>query len=64
MNEPKPQVKLVGQDGNAFAIIGRCMSALKEAGASEEHIQTFHDEATSGDYDNVLTTAMKYCEVE
>jgi hypothetical protein len=62
--EPKPTVKLVGEDGNAFAIIGACQRALRRAGCSAAHIDAFRKEAMSGDYDNVLQTAMKYCEVE
>jgi len=57
-------VTLVGEDGNAFSIIGRVSRALKRAGADREYVSKFQDEATSGDYDNVLQTAMKYAEVE
>jgi len=59
----KPIVKLVGEDGNAFAIIGRVSKALKRAG-QEENSKAFMKEAMSGDYDGVLQAAMKYCEVE
>jgi hypothetical protein len=61
--EPKPQVTLVGQDGNALFIIGKCGNALRRAKCSKAHIDKFQEEAMSGDYDNVLRTAMKYCEV-
>ncbi len=62
MIEPKtkPYVKLIGEDGNAFAIIGRISKALKQAGADGEYIRKFHEEAMSGNYDKVLQTAMKY----
>ena len=59
----KPKVKLVGEDGNAFSVIGRCCRALKEAGYSEAQVKAFTDEATSGDYSNVLATAMAWCDV-
>lgn len=32
----KPEVKLVGQDGNVFSIIGRCRRALIKAGQHDE----------------------------
>jgi len=60
----KPTVKLVGKDGNAFAIMGRVKNALKRAGADEEYIKKYLDESMAGDYDNLLATAMKYAEVE
>ena len=65
MNETKkkPAVKLIGEDGNAFAIIGKCKQALKKAGMHDE-AEAFVKEATSGDYNGVLATAMKYCEVD
>ena len=59
----KPKIKLLGTDGNAFAILGKCMSALKDAGKSEAEIQEFRKEATSGDYDNLLCTCAKYFEI-
>ena len=62
-NLPKPRVKLVGRDGNAFAILGSCASALRKAGWKKEEIDAFHREATSGDYDNLLMTATKHCDV-
>ena len=64
MKYEKPTVKLVGEDGNAYAIIGRCMKALKKAGYSPEYINKYVDESTSGDYDNLLQVAHKYCDVE
>lgn len=59
----KPTVKLCGENGNAFYIIGACVKALKRAGMDKE-AEEFKKEAMAGDYDNLLQTAMKYCEVE
>ena len=59
----KPRVKLIGEDGNVFNILGRVKSALREAGMDTE-ADAFLKEATSGDYQNVLRCAMKYCDVE
>ena len=33
---PRPRVKPVGRDGNAFTIMGICSAALRKAGASEQ----------------------------
>lgn len=60
---PDVKVRLVGEDGNAFAIIGRVSGALRRAGhtnASKE----FADEAMTGDYNHVLRTVMAYVSVE
>lgn len=56
-------VQLVGTDGNAFAIIGKVRTALREAGASPDEIDDFTTEATSGDYNHVLQTAMRWVRV-
>jgi len=59
----KPEVELVGQDGNAFAIMGRVSKALRKAGADEEYVKEYQYESMSGDYNNLLRVAMKYVEV-
>lgn len=64
MEKTKPTVVLQGSDGNAFYLIGKCVKALKRAGYSKEEVAKFTEEAKSGDYDNVIQTAMKWCEVE
>ncbi len=56
----KPKVKLVDTDGNAFAILARCMKAAKRAGWSQEKLTSFQKEATSGDYDHLLQTVLKH----
>lgn len=58
-NEGKVPCKLLGEDGNAFAIIGRVTRALRENGQADR-IADFQEEATSGDYENLIATAMKY----
>ena len=54
------EVQLVGNDGNAFAIIGKVGRALREANVEDKEIKLFYQEAMSGDYDNVIRTAMKW----
>ena len=56
-------VKLIGEDGNAFLIIGRVSKALRRGGYGNL-VDEFQKEATSGDYDHVLATCMKYVEVD
>jgi len=60
----KPKVELVGYDGNAFAILGRCRKAARRAGMTPEEINEFTNEATSGDYDHLLTTVMKWFDTD
>lgn len=57
------EVELTGHDGNAMAIIGRCRQAMRRARVDPKVIEEFTTEAMSGDYDHVLQTCMKYCEV-
>ncbi len=57
-------VPLVGTDGNAFSILGRVCTALREAGYDEDFIDGYLEQATSGDYDNLLQVTMTYVEVE
>lgn len=60
---PKVEVRLSGEDGNAFFIIGRTSAALRRAGVSQEEITAYREEAESGDYDNVLQTTMRWVSV-
>lgn len=60
---PEIEVELLGEDGNAFAILGTVRRALRRAGVSEEERAAFMAEATSGDYDHLLQTVMAWVEV-
>jgi len=59
----KPRVKLVGQDGNAFAILGKVKRALIKAGMHEE-AERYIQEATAGDYSNLLAVTQRYVDVD
>jgi len=59
----KPTVKLSGESGNVFYIIGVTMKALQRCGAPQKVIDNYQAEATSGDYDHALQTTMKYVDV-
>lgn len=60
----KPVVKLIGADGNAFAILGKVIQAMKRAGYPESTIAEYKTKATAGDYDHLLAVTMEYVEVE
>ena len=60
---PEVHIQLTGEDGNAFMILGLVQRALRDAGVSEEEVSQFHAEATSGDYDHVLVTCMRWVDV-
>jgi hypothetical protein len=57
---PDVQVQLSGEDGNAFAILGRPAGALRQAGLPQEEIDDYFAEATSGDYEHLLQTTMRW----
>ncbi len=59
----RPEVELIGNDGNAFSILGNCSRELKRAGNDQSVVDAFMEEAMSGDYGHVLATASAYCEV-
>jgi hypothetical protein len=53
-------VQLSGEDGNAFAILGRTTRALRQAELAQAEIDQYYAEATSGDYDHLLQTTMRW----
>ncbi len=59
---PDVKVRLVGTDGNAFAVLGKVRRAMERAGHGDR-VKEFFAEATSGDYDHLLGTAMKWVDV-
>ncbi len=61
---PNITVKLVGRDGNAFVILGLCKQAMRRAKVPASEIAEFVKEATSGNYDHLLSTCMNWVCVE
>lgn len=57
---PEVSVALSGEDGNSMMIIGRVRRAMKRAGVPAEDIAAYTNEATSGSYDDVIQTTMRY----
>ena len=58
----KVDCPLIGEDGNAFFIMGRLDKALQRAGASPEYRKAVQDDMTSGDYDHLLAVAIRETE--
>ncbi len=63
MSEERPVLELVGQDGNAFNVLGLARRAARNAGWSKEKIEAFLNEAMAGDYNHLLATCMDNFEV-
>lgn len=61
---PEINVPLVGEDGNAFSILGRVKRLMRRADLPDSEWEAFHTEATSGDYNNLLMTVMRWFEVD
>ena len=60
---PDVSVQLTGTDGNAFALLGKVRQALMRAQVDPQDVERFNDEATSGDYDDLLATCMRWVDV-
>ena len=59
----KPKVKWVGEDGNVFAIMGRCSRALKEAGMADKAKEMRERVMNgAGSYDEALCIMQEYVE--
>ena len=56
----KPKCKLVGTDGNIFALAGRAASALKKAGLKDKASEMTTDVFASGSYDAALGIILDY----
>ena len=61
---PRAKVRMVGEDGNAFAILGRTRRALQNAGASPDDVAEFLREATAGNYGELLATVTRWVDAE
>ena len=60
---PHILVELTDMEGNAFIILGRCKDAARDSGLAPEEVATFIAEATSGDYEHLLQTTMRWFSV-
>ena len=57
---PEVQFQITDADPNAFGIMGLAQKAARKAGLTKDQIEEYIEEATSGDYNNVISTTMKY----
>lgn len=60
---PDIDVQLTGRDGNAFMIMFAVQKALRKAHVPEDEIKQYLHESTSGNYENLLTTACRWVNV-
>ena len=60
---PHVYVKLIGEDGNAYAILSRVRAALREGGATSEQVKEFFVEATRLGYEHLLLTVDDWVDV-
>jgi hypothetical protein len=56
----KPTIKIIGEDGNAFNLLGIARRAANKAKWEKSKIDTMLQEAMSGDYNELLGTLNKY----
>lgn len=61
---PKYDVTAHAIDGNAFSIMAAVTTALRKEGVGDEEVETYLSESISGDYDNLVATAMKWVWLE
>ena len=56
----KPECQLTGEDGNAFAIIGRVSRCLKQDGQPERAAEWAEAATSAGSYDDLLQLTFEY----
>jgi hypothetical protein len=62
---PNITVRLVGEDGNIYAIMARVTRALRGAGAPRDEQKAFQDAVTtSRSYDEALGVVMSWVDTE
>lgn len=64
MSRIRPQIKLTGTDGNAYSVLAKCIKAARKAKWSESDIETFTNDAMSGDYNRLMSVVMTQFEVK
>lgn len=56
----KEKYTLVGVDGNAFAIMGYVLHAMREEGFTKEERDKYLEDAKSSDYNHLLCVSVDY----
>ena len=54
------QYSLHSVNGNAFAVMGYVIQAMKDCNFPKSDQDAYYDEATSGDYSHLLSTSIDY----
>ena len=60
---PHIHVKLTGEDGNSFAILGKVAAAMRDAGIDQGEIDDYLKRAMAGDYDHLLKVSMETVDI-
>lgn len=60
----KPKMKLLGQDGNIFSIMGKASRLLRENGQSEQATEMYNRVTSSDSYHAALCIISEYVETE
>lgn len=55
---------LIGQDGNAFVLLGGWQRQARREGWSNKDINKVVNNATSGDYNNLLSVLSAHCSMD
>jgi len=63
MKNNKPVVKLIGEDGNIFNLLGIAASGLKDVEQGDKVSEMFKRVTSSGSYTEALSIIMDYVEV-
>lgn len=61
---PNITVKLIDEDSNAFAILGRVSKALRNGGVSKAEVDEFCIKAMNCDYNEFLVLCMDWVNIE
>ena len=64
MEKQRPKMRLIGQDGNIFAILGRASRLLKENGQPDQAKEMCDRVYQSGNYYKALNIISEYVETE
>jgi len=60
----KPKVKLIGKDANAYSVVSRVARALRKAKVPSTVIEEYKKRSKTGNYDNLISVAMEYADVD
>lgn len=60
----KPKVKITGEDGNIFNLIGICSKALNKSNQPQQAKEMTSRVFSAGSYDEALSIIDEYCDLE